>query len=99
MENAAKTIELVEKEIVPFLQFGKADVLEDPQERKRRAHDINRATVLGNGYHGKVEIYFQTADEEMKRVVTTIWDFDQNYITLKSGSSIPLRAINRIEFF
>ena len=93
------TYALIDKEQIPDLKFGHDDVLPDMQARKKRIHDISRATVLGNGYHGKVEIFFETADGEPKRVATTIWDNDQNYIILKSGASIPIRGIYGIEFF
>jgi len=52
---------------------------------------------LGNGYHGKVNILFKTDDGDLKRVETTIWAFDQDFVTLKSGMSIPLRCILGIE--
>lgn len=93
------TYTLIEKEQIPSLKFGHDDVLTDLLARKKRMHDITRATVLGNGYHGKVEIFFETADGEPKRVATTIWDNDQNYIILKSGASMPIRSIHGIEFF
>jgi hypothetical protein len=89
----------VEKEQIPTLKFGNTDVLTNLQERKKRMHDVSRATVLGNGYHGKVEIFFETVDGEPKRVVTTIWDCDQEHIILKSGACIPLRAVHGIEFY
>lgn len=97
MENL--TYATIEKEQIPTLKFGNSDVLTNPQERKKRMHDVSRATVLGNGYHGKVEIFFETADGEPKRVVTTIWDCDQGHLILKSGASIPLRAVYGIEFY
>ncbi|WP_146900688.1 hypothetical protein [Adhaeribacter aerolatus] len=89
----------VEKEQIPALKFRNTDVLTNLHERKQRMHHVSRATVLGNGYHGKVEIFFETADGEPKRVVTTIWDCDQEHLILKSGACIPLRAVTGIEFY
>lgn len=57
MENL--TYEVIEKEQIPVLKFNNADVLTDLLERKKRMHDISRATVLGNGYHNKVEIFLR----------------------------------------
>ena len=54
------TFELVNKEEIPKFRFGKADVLTDLAARQKRRWDANRATVLGNGYHGKEEILFET---------------------------------------
>lgn len=93
------TYVLVNKEEIPNFRFGKADVLSDPAARQKRRWDANRATVLGNGYHGKVEILFETSDGEHKKVDTTIWDCDQNYLILKSGASIPIRSVHSIEFY
>jgi hypothetical protein len=93
------TYELVNKEEIPNFRFGKADVLTDLAARQKRRWDANRATVLGNGYHGKVEILFETNDGEPKRVDTTIWDCDQHYLILKSGASIPIRSVHSIEFY
>jgi hypothetical protein len=90
---------LVNKEEIPSFKFGIEDVLTDPDAKIKRWNDTHRATVLGNGYHCKVEITFNTADGETKRVDTTIWDCDNNYIMLKSGASIPVRSISSIEFY
>jgi hypothetical protein len=97
MEN--NTYVSIEKEQIPNLKFTSKDVLADLQARKKRMHDISRATVLGNGYHCKVEIFFETADGEPRRVDTTIWDCDPEHIILKSGAFIPIRSVYGIEFF
>ncbi len=99
MENIIANSNLIEKEEIPALKFGNTDVITDLNARKKRMHDVSRATVLGNGYHSKVEITFETAAGEIKRVATTIWDCDQEYVILKSGASLPLRAISSVEFF
>ena len=99
MEYIINSPELIEKELIPNMKFQKDDVLPDPEDQKRRQYDIHRATLLGNAYHGKVDIFFLTADGEQKRVNTTIWDYDKQYVILKSGSSMPIRAINGVEFY
>ncbi|AKQ47705.1 hypothetical protein TH63_13100 [Rufibacter radiotolerans] len=99
MENAASSYPLVEKEIVPDLQFSTQDVLPDEASQKKRLHDLNRASLLGNGYHGKVEITFQVASGEVYRMQTTIWQADEDFTSLKSGASLPTKAILGVEFF
>ena len=91
--------ETVEKEVLPDLHYPAADVLNTPVTRQQRHHDAERAATLGNAYHGKVDIYFQTADGATKRVYTTVWAADQEHLTLKSGGSLPLRAVLRFEFY
>ncbi|HSI90091.1 MAG TPA: hypothetical protein VK927_03195 [Adhaeribacter sp.] len=99
MEYLINSPELIEKEVIPSLQFNREDVLTTPEDRKRRQYDLHRATLLGNAYHGKVEIFFVTASGEQKRVSTTIWDYDKQFVILKSGSSLPIGCINGIEFY
>ncbi|WP_242916686.1 hypothetical protein [Pontibacter liquoris] len=99
MEIINKPIPLVEKEEIPSFQFGQEDVLTDPEARKKRIADLNRAASLGNGYHGKVEITFKTVDGEPKRVDTTVWTLDEKFIMLKAACALPIIAILGIEFF
>lgn len=90
--------EVIEKERIGALRFAPADVLTDLQERRRRTHAIERACTLGNAHHGKVHIHFQTADGHLYRADTTIWACDSEFVTLKAGASLPVRAIVQIEF-
>ncbi|GAB3829539.1 hypothetical protein [Pontibacter rugosus] len=99
METAQPTAPLVEKEQIPSFKFTYNDVLTDVEARKKRMWDLNRATSLGNVYQGKVEITFQTAEGDHKRVDTTVWAVDDKYMTLKAGCSIPVTSIIGIEFF
>lgn len=99
MITTSNPIPLVEKEEIPSFHFSKHDVLTNPEARKKRMWDLNRATSLGNVYHGKVEITFQTAGGENKRVDTTVWAVDDKFMTLKAGCAIPITSIIRIEFF
>ena len=64
----------------------------------RRRLDADRAATLGNAYHGKLDIYFQTADGAVKRVCTTVWAAHSDYLTLKAGISLPLRAVLQFDF-
>ena len=97
MEYIINSPELIEKELIPNLRFNREDVLSTPEDIKRRQFDIHRATLLGNAYHGKVDIFFLTDKGEQKRVNTTIWDYDKEYVIQKSASSLALRALNGIE--
>jgi|SRR6476661_2639812 len=92
-------IETVAKETLPTLHFPQEDVLKTEAERRRRAHEAQRAVTLGNAYHGKLDIYFQTADGATKRVQTTVWAADGEHLTLKSGVSIPMRAVSSMDFY
>lgn len=89
----------VEKEYLPFLHFPAEDVLASAEQRRQRQHDANRATMLGNNYQGKLDIYFKTADGTAHRVYTTVWANSTEHLTLKSGTSLPLRAVVGFDFY
>ncbi|SFP81205.1 hypothetical protein [Hymenobacter arizonensis] len=92
-------IEIVQKEQLANMRFPQGDVLSDELAKQRRRADADRAVTLGNAYHGKLDIYFRTADGETKRMATTIWAADSAYLTLKSGTSLPLRAVLGFDFY
>lgn len=92
-------IEIVEKEELTGMRFALGDVLTNLVEKQRRRYDADRAVTLGNAYHGKLDIYFQTADGATKRVATTIWAADAEHLTLKSGCLLPLRAVVGFDFY
>lgn len=93
------TAEMVEKEVIPNLRFPSTDVLTDKAAIQRRRYDAERAATLGNAYHGKLDIYFQTADSSIKRVYTTVWATHEEYLTLKSGIALPLHAVLSFDFY
>lgn len=93
------TAEVIDKDQIPGLHFAHEDVLTDPAAIRQRRHDAERATSLGNNYHGKLDVYFQTADGAVKRVYTTIWAMHQEYLTLKSGITLPLHAVLGFDFY
>ena len=97
--HTSSTVEIVEKEDIATMHFAPDDVLTDVVARQRRRADADRAVTLGNAYHGKLDIYFQTADGMAKRVATTVWAADSDHLTLKSGASLPLRAVLGFDFY
>lgn len=92
-------IETIEKESIPTLRFPQEDVLTDKADLARRSADAERASRLGNGYQGKLDIFFQTADGQPKRVQTTVWGAHPEYLTLKAGIMLPLRAVLGFDFY
>ncbi len=87
------------KEVLPTLHFPHDDVLNDATEISTRRRDAERATALGNNYQGKVDIYFKTADGQSHRVYTTVWATSNEHITLKSGTTLPIRAVVMFDFY
>ena len=97
--HPTSTVEIIEKEELSSMHFATEDVLPDEAARQRRRVDADRAVTLGNAYHGKLDIYFQTSDGHAKRVATTVWASDTDHLTLKSGTSLPLRAVLGFDFY
>ncbi|MFC6997540.1 hypothetical protein [Rufibacter roseus] len=99
METKNSPYTLIEKEVIPQLQFPQEDVLTDNESKVRRLHNLERGSRLGNGYQGKVEIVFKVATGDMLRVRTTIWQADKEFVTIKAGVTLPTSAIYSVEFF
>jgi hypothetical protein len=88
-------IETVEKETIPTIQFGRDDVLAGNQADSER----RRADALGNAYHGKLDIFFKNAEGKTLRVQTSVWGAHPEYLTLKAGIMLPLRAVLGFDFY
>ncbi|PJJ60144.1 hypothetical protein [Hymenobacter chitinivorans] len=99
MHTLEQSPEIVAKEVISTFRFSATDVLPLPAQQQWRRYEAERATTLGNGYHSKVDIYFQTADGRTKRVYTTVWACDAEHLTLKSGGALPLRAVVGFDFY
>lgn len=84
----------VEKESIPLMHFRSKISIKQHQEIRSQ---LEKASLLGNGYRTKVSIYFYD-DEGLKRVETTIWVAGTNYICLKGGIWIPIARIVEIKF-
>lgn len=92
-----RTVEKIEKEDIPNLKFSKKEVLQDEMERKRRNFELMRAQALGNLLKNKVNITFETADEKIFQVTTTVWAVGSEYVSLKQNLFIPINAILEID--
>lgn len=91
-----RTLAIIEKELVSELSFTKEDVLSTPELRKQRFAELQRAQTLGNLLQTKVSIIFETKDGNHHQVHTTIWAVGDEFIALKGGKSIPIRAIHAV---
>lgn len=87
----------IDKEAVSSLNFPDEDVLNDKEEIKTRAHDLQRALSLGNLEHSKIHIYFQD-DASPKVVETTVWGLTDKRVILKQGVVIPIKRVIKVKF-
>jgi hypothetical protein len=89
---------MIPKETIHNYSFLKEDVLKTEESKKLRTKMLERATILGNAYKGKVKIFFKTFDSMTKTVETTVWSCADGFITLKGGEFLPVRAIEKVVF-
>ena len=89
------TFDLIDKEVIPTLNFPKDEVLEDKEAISSRKNDLDRALALGNLEHVKIKIYFED-DASKKMVETTIWGVTEERVILKQGVIIPVNRIHKI---
>lgn len=86
------------KEVIGNLSFVQQDVLGTLALRAERKYKLNRAMLLGNLYQIKVFIKFRDELNKLHRVETTVWAVFDKHVSVKSGMTIPIRAIEDIEF-
>ena len=93
-----KNVTEIQKEHLAMVNFQKADVLLDGISRQKRLYNLNRALSLGNLFHSKVKIIFMTSAGTLQQVDTTVWSMSEDFILLKGGNFIPVKAIVELEF-
>lgn len=93
-----KNITIIEKEKLPTIRFSKEEVIPEKAAQINRSINLFRAMLLGNIEHCKVNIIFKDQDDILHKVETTIWSVSEDYISLKGGKNIPIKAITAIEF-
>lgn len=86
------TPHFIQKELIPHFHFADHEVLIMEDEKKKRKELLYRAMILGNAYHAKVKITFETTDG-VKQVETTVWATTEGNIILKGGIVVPIHAI------
>ena len=89
------SFDLIDKEVIPLLNFPKVEVLDDKEAILSRKNDLDRALSLGNLEHVKIKIYFED-DASKKMVETTIWGVTEERVILKQGVVIPVNRIYKI---
>lgn len=73
------------------------DVLHDEQERKIRRHDLNTAVAETQLDHDDIGLVVQLATGETVEVLCNFIEMGEDFVELKGGYTIPVRAIERVE--
>ncbi|UYW02607.1 hypothetical protein K5I29_05335 [Flavobacterium agricola] len=79
------------------MHFPTTDVLQDKEEIAKRLSDLDKVTILGNGDHIKVELFFED-DSTKYRVDTTVWGVTDARVILKQGIVLPINRIYKIVY-
>lgn len=86
----------VEKDMIKQLVFANNDVLKTNEEVLERRDNLQKAVMLGNAIKHKVKIFFKD-QQSNKHVETTVWHVDEKHISLKSGITLPVSSIYKVE--
>lgn len=90
--------QIIQKEQLGQYRFSATEVLRGDWEKVYRLFSLRRAERLGNNFKGKVKITFRTFTNEIKTIDTTVWSATDEFVSVKGGMSIPVRAIMSVEF-
>lgn len=92
------SINMIEKEFIPFLSFSDREVLFEEGQKLQRTILLHTAMLLGNCFKDKVTLVFQ-ANEGISQVKTTVWATTDDSVILKGGVTIPVNSIVEIKIF
>lgn len=87
----------VNPEEVPFMHFAHDEVLNTRNERESRKWKLNKAVALSNVEHLDIGLVLQLDSGEIIETFTPVVDYADDFIEIKGGYFIPLRAIVDIE--
>lgn len=93
MQNIS--IETIAKEDIPKLTFVDHEVLPAMEYMEKRKHLLFQSMILGNTYHAKVKLVFETT-AGFYQVETTVWATTEDYVLLKGGVYLPIRCIHDV---
>lgn len=75
------------------VQFAAEDVLSSFEEKFEREHKLKTAMALTNADHEEISLYVRLADGEVVELVSDLIDLEEDYVEVRGGFGIPLRAI------
>lgn len=82
---------------IPSLHFSKSEVLLSLDDKRERQHQLVSATAFTMLDHEEVGLVVKLDDGEIVEVVSNLIDLEGDYVELKGGYLIPLRAIVKVD--
>ena len=86
---------VIEKEIIPNLNFPNQPLDKTKDEMKKLVLKLKRSMILGNIDRTKMRIIFED-NEGVKEVRTTIWAVGDKNIVIKKGVTIPINRLRDV---
>lgn len=77
--------------------FSAHDVLKNEEDRKTRNHDLITAMNETNQDHDDIGLIIQLATGERVEVLCNFIELSGDFVELKGGCMIPVRAIEKVE--
>lgn len=74
-------------------QFAAEDMLLTFEEKFEREHKLKTAMALTNADHEEISLFVKLADGEIVEVVSDLIDLEEDFVEVRGGFGIPLRAI------
>lgn len=78
---------------IRLFYFGIKDVLSNPDEKEARKGKLQRAMILTNCEHISISLYLKLPNGEKLETASDLVDYADDFVILKGGVSIPVRAI------
>jgi hypothetical protein len=92
MQSIPMTPEALSKET-----FAKHDVLKEEFDRISRETDLRAATMETYDDHDEIALILRLADGRRVEVKSNLIEFDGEFVELRGGFAVPVRAIEKVE--
>lgn len=77
--------------------FALIDVLSSEEERKARKHDLKAAMAETYQDHDEIGVIVRLANGKRAKVFSNFIELEGNYVELRGGFHVPVRAIEKVE--
>jgi len=84
-------------EEVSIQHFSLVDVLSTEEERAARKHALKAATAETYQDHDEIGVIVRLANGKRAEVSSNFIELEGNYVELRGGFHVPVRAIERVE--
>jgi hypothetical protein len=84
-------------EEVSIQHFPLLDVLNTEEEKAARKHDLKAATAETYQDHDEIGVIIRLANGRRAEVTSNFIELEGNYVELRGGFHIPVRAIEKVE--